>query len=92
MDRHGADRWLLSIMIGTVVLVVIALAIALTRGEKTYIEETSPDGVAHNYLFALEQESYERAYGYLSPELANYPANLDDFQHDMSSSSTRFSK
>jgi hypothetical protein len=82
------DRFLLAIIAGIVVLVVVALALALTRSAQGYLPETSPGNIAHNYVFAIKQRDDERAYGYLSPDLSGYPPDVDAFTADIS---TRYS-
>lgn len=77
------DRFLLAIIAGIVLLVIAALALALTRAPQGYQNETTPAGVAHNYVLALKQRDDARAYGYLSPELAGYPASRDAFSADI---------
>ncbi|NTV62654.1 MAG: hypothetical protein HGA65_03830, partial [Oscillochloris sp.] len=78
-------RFLLAIIAGVVLLVVVALALALTRTPQGYLPDTAPDGVAHNYLLALKQGDSARAYGYLSSDLAGYPPTVDDFIADIDS-------
>lgn len=77
MER--TDRFLFGIVTGVVVLVCVAFTIALTRPAQSYELEDSPDGVAHNYLFALQSEELERAYRYISPTIKNYPASSSAF-------------
>lgn len=62
----NTDKMLIAIVIGIVLLVVIALAITLTRPEPTYQAEDNPEGITHNYLLALQKKDYERAYVLLS--------------------------
>jgi hypothetical protein len=52
--------------------------------------EDSPEGVAHNYLLALQKEDYQRAYGYLSPTLKGYPVSAERFAEDVEDSSWLF--
>ena len=67
------DRFLTGILIGIAVLVVVALAVFfLRRDTQTYISEDAPEGVVHNYVLAVLNGEYERAYGYLA-ELENKP-------------------
>ncbi len=79
------DRFLLAISAGVVVLVLVALAMALTRTPQGYRPDTTPDGVAHNYLLALKQRDNARAYGYLAADLAGYPPSVDAFVTDIDS-------
>jgi hypothetical protein len=67
------DRFLTGILIGIAVLVVIALAVFFLRqGSQSYVSEDSPEGVGHNYVLAVLNEDYEKAYGYLA-DLDNKP-------------------
>jgi len=67
------DRFLTGILVGIVVLVVIALAVFfLRRGSQSYIPEDVPEGVVHNYVLAVLNDDYEKAYGYLA-DLDNKP-------------------
>ena len=47
-------------------------------------------GVAHNYLLALRNREYERAYSYLSPRLANYPEDVGEFETHIEFNSWNF--
>jgi len=61
------DRFLTGILIGIGVLIVIALAVFFTRKDtQTYLSEDVPEGVVHNYVLAVLNKDYEKAYGYLS--------------------------
>jgi hypothetical protein len=62
------DRFLLGILIGIGVLVALALALFFTRKNNTltYGPEDSPEGVARNYVVAVFQRDYEKAYSYLA--------------------------
>ena len=73
------DKLLIGIVLGIVLLVLVAFGVALTRPKPTYQAEDTPEGVAFNYLFALQQGDYERAYGYLSPTIRGYPETLERF-------------
>ena len=83
MNKSGADRWLIAIVAGVILLIVISLVIVLNREEPTYIDDVAPAGVVHNYLLALQQEDYARAYDYLSPTLPNYPIDVEAFYDHM---------
>ncbi len=61
------DRFLTAILIGIGVLIVAALAVYFTRrGESTYAAENTPDGVVHNYVLAVLNRDYQKAYSYLA--------------------------
>ena len=67
------DRFLTGILIGIAVLVVIALAVFFIRRDtQTYISENVPEGVVHNYVLAVLNSDYQKAYGYLA-DLENKP-------------------
>lgn len=74
------DRFLLGILIGIGILVLLAVVRVLTYSpaEMTYGEETTPQGVVHNYLVAVYRQEYERAYSYLADK-AKKPT-LDGFR------------
>ena len=63
------DRFLTGILIGIALLVVASLAVFFLREDtQTYLPEDSPDAIVHNYILALQQEDFERAYTYLADE------------------------
>lgn len=67
------DRFLTGILVGIAVLIVIALAVFFVRkGSQAYISEDAPEGVVHNYVLAVLNKDYEKAYGYLA-DLENKP-------------------
>ncbi len=80
----GTDKFLIAIVAGVVLLVGVVLALALLRpNQPSYQPDDTPEGVAHNYLLALQLEDYERAYGYLSPTLPGYPADIETFERNV---------
>lgn len=61
------DRFLLGIVIGIGVLAVIALGLFFMRQDKQeYLTTNTPEAVVHNYVLALTNKEYEKAYGYLA--------------------------
>lgn len=65
------DRFLIGILIGIVALIAIALVVFFSRQRQiVYRPEIGPEDVVHNYVLAVMQSDYEKAYGYL--------ADLDD--------------
>ncbi len=86
----GSDKFLIAMVGGIVLLVIAALVITLNRPEPTYMPEDTPQGIAHNYLLALEKEEYERAYGYLSPDLENYPSTMNAFTREITDNPWQF--
>jgi hypothetical protein len=67
------DRFLTGILVGIAVLVVIALLVFFIRNDtQSYISEDAPEGIVHNYVLAVLNNDYEKAYGYLA-DLDNKP-------------------
>lgn len=67
------DRFLTGILIGIVLLMIAALAVFFTRqGKQTYVSDQTPEGVVHNYVLAVLNKDYQKAYGYLA-DLDNKP-------------------
>jgi hypothetical protein len=61
------DRFLTGILVGIAVLVVIALAVFFIRKDsQSYTSEATPEGAVHNYVLAVLNGDYEKAYGYLA--------------------------
>ena len=85
------DKLLVGIVAGILLLVLVAFGVALTRPRPTYQAEDKPEGVAFNYLFALQQGDYERAYGYLSPTIKGYPRTVENFRDQIRDYSWNFS-
>ena len=73
------DKVLIGIVAGILVLVVVAFILAVARPAPAYQSEDTPQGVAYNYLLALQKEEYERAYSYLSQNIKCYPATQEKF-------------
>lgn len=73
------DRFLLVILAGIAVLAVAAIALFFIRQQdQSYVPDDTPQGVVRNYILALQNEDFERAYAYLS-EVENKPS-LEAFQ------------
>jgi len=86
------DKLLIGIVAGIVLLVVVAFAVALSKPKPAYQAEDTPEGVAFNYLFALQQKDYKRAYGYLSPTIKGYPRTAEKFVADIQGRSYTFNR
>lgn len=84
------DKFLISIVGGVILLVVAAFVVVLLRPRPTYQSEDTPEAVAHNYLLALKQKDYARAYTYLSPAIPGYPDSSEDFAEDIRDNSWLF--
>ena len=67
------DKFLTGILIGIGVLILLALGLFFTRQDKReYVTDTTPDGVVHNYVLAVLNKDYQKAYDYLA-DLENKP-------------------
>src|SRR5512146_2086771 len=67
------DRFLTGILIGIGVLVIAALVVFFMRKDtQSYVSEAAPEGVVHNYVLAVLNGDYKKAYGYLA-DLENKP-------------------
>ncbi len=67
------DKFLTGILIGIGVLILLALGLFFMRQDKRdYVAEAGPDGVVHNYVLAVLNKDYQKAYGYLA-DLENKP-------------------
>jgi hypothetical protein len=61
------DRFLIGILIGIAVLIVVALVLFFSRQDtQTYRTDGSPDAVVFNYVLAINEKDYQKAYGYLA--------------------------
>ncbi|MCL4273644.1 MAG: hypothetical protein QY328_02790 [Anaerolineales bacterium] len=61
------DKFLTGILIGIGVLILLALGLFFTRQDKRdYVAETTPEGVVHNYVLAVLNRDYQKAYEYLA--------------------------
>ena len=80
------DRFLLGIMIFIGVAVVAALALFFTgQTEPEYLPEDDPAGIVHNYVLAVTEEDYTRAYAYLAegedkPTAAEFRSYFNNIQ------------
>jgi hypothetical protein len=67
------DKFLTGILIGIGVLIVLALALFFARQGKTeYVADGTPEATVHNYVLAILDKDYEKAYSYLA-DLENKP-------------------
>lgn len=79
-----SDRFLLFLLIGIALLVVLAVGLYLVRSgaQQTYGDESTPEGVLRNYILAVQNQDWQRAYSYLSDTTQNKPT-LTAFQSAM---------
>lgn len=86
---QGSNKFLFGIVVGIVLLVVITLFVVMQRPEATYQDNNTPEGVAHNYLLALQQQDYEHAYSYL-PTKYPYPQDAAAMAEDIDDNPWQF--
>lgn len=73
------DRFLFGILIFIIVLVAVALGLFYSRQDmQTYGPEDTPEGVVRNYVIAVQNMDFERAYNYLATKDAK--PSYDDFR------------
>ncbi len=74
------DKFLIGILIGIGALVLLALGLFFIRQEskRDYIADSTPDGVVHNYVLAVLNKDYQKAYGYLAD--LDYKPAYEDFR------------
>lgn len=73
------DKFLTGILIGIGALILLALGLFFTRQDKReYVADNVPEGVAHNYVLAILNKDYEKAYGYLAD--LKYKPTYEEFR------------
>ncbi len=76
------DRFLTGILIVIALLVAASLSVFFLRQDAaTYLSEDTPEGIVHNYVYAIQQGHYEKAYDYLADK-ENKPS-YDEFRQDL---------
>ena len=80
MVQQQTDKFLIAIVVGALALVVTAFLLAKSQPEPAYRTDRTPEGVSHNYLLALAQRDFERAYGYISTQIEGYPQSAEAFE------------
>jgi hypothetical protein len=79
------DRFLIGILAAIAVLIVFSLVLFFTRtSPPSYLPETTPENIVHNYVLALQENNFERAQGYLveaegKPSVGEFAAVLTNF-------------
>jgi len=80
MFGKHTDKYLIGIVVGSIVLVITSMFMVQSMPEPSYKDGVAPESVVHNYLLALHQDDYVRAYSYLSMQLDGYPQTADEFE------------
>lgn len=79
----STDKFLIWLVVGVLALVAAALVLLLAAPEPAYQPDDDPGNVVHNYILAIHQEDFARAYSYLYPGLLSYPEDVFDFERDL---------
>jgi len=76
------DRFLLAILAAIGLLIIVAVALFFIRqNSQTYGSEDTPESILRNYVLAINQEDYARAYDYLSD--TETKPDFEQFQQDL---------
>jgi hypothetical protein len=86
---NGSNKFLFGIVIGIVLLVIVSFSVVMLRPEPEYQPADTPEGVAHNYLLALQKQDYERAYEML-PTTFNFPRDAVTMGEDVADNTWHF--
>ncbi len=73
------DRFLTVILIVIALLVVASVSMFFLRQDGAgYLPEDTPEGIVHNYILAVQDGDYKRAYAYLADK--EYKPTFDEFE------------
>lgn len=86
----SADRFLIVIVAGLILLIVVTFVVVMTRPGPEYRTDDSPEASVHNYLLALQEQDYGRARGYLAQSVPNRPADSGDMARAVNRASWAF--
>ena len=86
---HGSNKFLFGIVVGILLLVIVAFSVIMLRPETAYLDDSTPDGAAHNYLLALHNGDFERAYQAL-PSDYKFPTDAADLEDDIRGNAYQF--
>lgn len=90
------DRPLLFILVFIALITLAALILYFLRRQSLmYGPEDTPEGVAHNYVIALQRSEYARAYAYLAdqpskPSFIQFESAFTNHTLDLSTSGIQF--
>lgn len=77
--KKRIDKFPFFFILGIVIILVITFIILQRTPEPTYINDENPEGVIFNYILALKNSDFKKAWDYLSPTLKHYPRNAEVF-------------
>jgi hypothetical protein len=87
-----SDKFLVAVIVGLLLIAGAALFSRARQPQQLYQEEKTATAVASNYIMSFQEGDFERAYGYLSPELPGYPDDLQDFIRQVNTESYLFDR
>lgn len=90
MFSKSSDKFLAAIVAGAIVLVLAAIVLVVLRPTPSYRTDNTAEAATHNYLFALQQKDYARAYDYLSSTSKGRPQDADAFADQVEDNEWRF--
>jgi hypothetical protein len=84
------DKFLFGIVAGIIALIVLALVVFFARQNQavTYLEDSTPESITHDYILAVYEGDYKKAYEFLA-DGENKPV-LGKFKYDLSSQKISF--
>ena len=60
------DRFLIAILVFIGLLVAAAVGLFFIRQDTaTYVADDNPEGVVHNYILAMQEDDFQKAYSYI---------------------------
>ena len=86
---NGSNKFLFGIVIGILLLIIVAFSVVMLRPETTYLDDSTPEGAAHNYLLALHKGNFARAYQAI-PTDYKFPTDANDMEDDIRSNPYKF--
>ncbi len=92
MKIGSTDKLLIGIVIGVIVLIAVAFVVVLMQPKPTYKSDDTVEGAMHNYLFALTQDDWARAYTYLGSRLRGRPITQEDFKNQIQNRGYNFGR
>lgn len=92
---RGIDRFLATILVGLLAVVVVAIVLVWRSPAGTELEYrtgSEPDDVVHNYAVAITKGNEERAKSYLSPEVLADIEKMEENGFNLVRSHTRLAQ
>lgn len=77
---QNSTKFLMGIVAGMVLLIAVTFLVVLRRSEPTYQDDNSPGGAAYNYLLAIQNQDYDKAFTYI-PTLYPHPKDAEEMAY-----------